>query len=749
MRQTHRTFRRLQSAALLLLLLALLPVQAAADSLSGGVEYFYAKSSTTSREGSSPEQRFSSVNQQQRYRLMMDKTLFPLLRFSASGLVERSTLDAESDGVQSSSTLTRFVPNANLSWGTPVLSANMGFARREETASTSDGQSATSILDSYNGMIAWKPEGFPQVSLLVSRLHAYDADKKTRDTISDSMIANSSYKPLPELDLSYQAIASSARDNIAGSEVQSLLQSGRGAYSRQFGERVSFSTSYSMLYQSSETTRGGSAVVATQKLPVRGLFAVNTLTNPDPGDLILDDTPAVIDGTAQIRIGYLPANAPSSPRPVNIGMQFNTAPTINVLRLLLPSGRQIPLDGGIRASFLNPALWEVYTSTDPTGRIWKRLSGVTVTYSTFLSFTGTSVDGFEFSFPQVPDVQFVKVVMSSPLTINSIFLREDVTVSKLEAYFTGVIRQGSRSDTLSGHYELSTRVRLLDSPSLLYDMSYSLNHFKADQTSLSVSWFLMNSLSTFQRFNRILSGSARVAREDSEGANGDMRSSNNVSLSLTATPLPTLSHTVVYSFRHDQSPTGRKIANSMYLSNTAELYRGLSLNLSAGGTLSNDEAGVTQKSLNVSTGAFMQPHPSLTFTLSFSDSRAWSSGGGKPDSSTSSQGATMSATYSPFPSLYLFGELGYSAEKGRPSQQTSTVGGSWAPFRGGALVYNVSYRESYSSSGDQKDGTLSNSLRWNIRSGTSLDCSHQLTDSTSSFSASDSESLIMAFRTTF
>jgi hypothetical protein len=109
----------------------------------------------------------------------------------------------------------------------------------------------------------------------------------------------------------------------------------------------------------------------------------------------------------------------------------------------------------------------------------------------------------------------------------------------------------------------------------------------------------------------------------------------------------------------------------------------------------------------------------------------------------------MAASYTPFSSLHLFAGLGVAEQSGTDASITQNYGGSWSPFRDGALLFNVSYNESISSDGNQRTRIVSPSLRWNIRSGWSLDVSYSFLTTTSSTEETESSNINTALRIIF
>jgi hypothetical protein len=86
------------------------------------------------------------------------------------------------------------------------------------------------------------------------------------------------------------------------------------------------------------------------------------------------------------------------------------------------------------------------------------------------------------------------------------------------------------------------------------------------------------------------------------------------------------------------------------------------------------------------------------------------SGGGKPDQSTRDSSTDLAVSYSPFPTLYLFGSWSWLKTNVR-SDLLQNYNLNWNPFRGGALQFNFAYTESLRQSDKAKARTITPYLR--------------------------------------
>jgi len=727
-----------------------MPNPADAEGLRGYLEYNYTKSDGNQRDSSGTTTRTDNSSLLQRYNLTMDKMFYPYLRFYAGGYVERGDSEFTSNGQTVDSSVSKFNPFADLTLTNPIISAGLGFNRREETLKTGGADSVTNVFENYNAKLGWKPEGLPSMDLLMSRMNAYDDNRLFQDTVTDTINLNTRYKPVEELELNYQGALNTLEDRLSGLETRTLTQSMRIAYGSQFfRDRVSLASSYNISARINEITAGSSGKVENYVPAISGYSNLITVISYDPLNEDLRDkvNPNLIQGDAQLQIGYL--SLPPTLTHVSAALQIFASLSVNKMRVFVTAGgSDLALPDAVTQLFT----FKVYTSTDNIG--WEEVTSVVSTFGAFRSnITNTNRHGFELSFPAVSNRGYIKIVVV-PRTIpaNTVVGTtqiSDMKIYNIENYFEETLPPGvtRTSHALSGLYDLNMKVKLLEEPSLFYDMTFTLDHSSND-TASSQRYLILNGLSLNHRFNSKLSGSARLAREDSVEPERT-RASNTLSLALAANPLPTLAHSLVYSGRIEDENGAGKVQNSLFLTNSAELYRGFNVNLSAGGSMGRDEVGTDQKTFLVTAGASLQPHPTLSVNLSFSDSRQWLSGGGKPDQFTYTRLGDLSGTFNPLRSVYLFGGLSFVAQNDRETQYTRNIGGSWAPFRDGALLLNISYRESIATVSEEKDRNLVGSLRWNIRSGSYLDVSYLISKNSSLSQSSDTQTFSTSLRLSY
>jgi hypothetical protein len=204
----------------------------------------------------------------------------------------------------------------------------------------------------------------------------------------------------------------------------------------------------------------------------------------------------------------------------------------------------------------------------------------------------------------------------------------------------------------------------------------------------------------------------------------------NATASVQAVPLPTLRHTVAYGLSLREAPTGRTNTNSLYLTNSADLYRNITAFFNAGWSLVDQETNQENETRTYSYGISLMPKKTLTMTLSATSEVSTQSGGGFAEYTLVTRRQDGSIAYIPFSTLYLTAGISKIVQ---PTfhDTTKSYGINWSPFPGGALQFNFSYNESLSSRDNTLIKTTQPSMRWTIARWASMDASYYITDSSS------------------
>ena len=705
----------------LVIVLLFLPVSAIADSLTGFVDLTYSNLSSKTTDSTGQTTKTDSISYFQRYTLFLDKTIYPKLKLNATGIFEKEITQFKSEGQDTDTKATRFKPSATLTLQDPLYKAAVGYYLREETVQVSRAPTVTTVNEEYNGLVGWRPAGLPSMDMRFSRTNTYDTDRTFLDTVKDYVSLTSQYA-YKGFDLRYFGTYTDTTNKLSGFETEDVTHNGRGTYTNSFlGGRANFSTSYNIA-QDTVTTRStgnGTGAVSTQVFPSEGLSVVSDSVIQGAA---LDPNPALIDNdltaSAGINIGTSVRAGANDTR--NIGLHFSPPTDVNNLLIWVDQD----LTSTVSASFS----WAVYTSPGNTAAsIWTQVPGVTASFDPFLR-------RFSLDFTSVK-ATFIKAVVR-PLnpTVAGAGAFPDIRVTELQAFNKQVATPGQRTEqkftTTTQVSNTDLRYRIFDSPLLYYDFSYYFN--KKDNPNQEIST-LSNALSATYRFSRIFLGTARFAREDGEVL-GEKRTAYVYNATITATPLRTLTNSLVYSGRNEDIAGATRDSYSIFLNNTAQLYQGLSMNLNGGVTNSHEVDGSNLKSTIITLGSSIVPHKTMTWTLYLTRTSADQSRPGVDDVSTESRRADLTVTYNPFRTLYLLSSFqvvndtvhggGQGTQQGYRTLQN--YGLNWSPFPNGALQFRFSYNETRRPQDQVTDRFISPGVRYMINSRSFLDLSYQI-----------------------
>jgi hypothetical protein len=230
---------------------------------------------------------------------------------------------------------------------------------------------------------------------------------------------------------------------------------------------------------------------------------------------------------------------------------------------------------------------------------------------------------------------------------------------------------------------------------------------------------------------------ARLARQDQDFSAGH-QGIFLYSASLAANPLPTLSHSLVYSGQAVSGVNGGTYNNSLSFYNRLIPYRGVAL--LAGYNYSIAQPGNQQlaRTNTITLSLQLQPNTKVSFGATYGHGDSVIVGPGQKSRAYTDR-FDGTATFNPVPALYLSGGLSRTLSQVGPTT-LGNAAASFSPFPGGDLQVGVNYTESFNS----VTGTttmLSPLLRWNIRPGAFLTASYLLLDTSGNGSSTQSRTL--------
>jgi hypothetical protein len=692
-----------------LLALFLTPALVSAEGIGGFMELDYVNTTIRNEDALGVESVSHIKSYVQRYYLTLNKTIYPNLRFLAAGTFEHSVAKGDQDGVDIDSKDTSKYGQLGLRLATQPISAGIGYTRREEKASAQGQTGLEPVQDTYSANLSLRPEGLPQVEALFHRNDIHDKERLFQDQVTDTTTLSFRYAGVKGLELYGTALFTDETDYITNFNLKQQNYSARASYWRHFfGDRVSAYATYAYHRLDTSTTASGGAEVPFP-LPLY------------PGDyphyysLISNDVMSVNLAGDYTYFGSL------FPTGMDIG---TAAPDHDKLRqIVFDSGFTTPkqldqfkvntiyvyIDKENLGSIKDQFHWTVY-QWDGVSPTWTPVTIVSFEWENFYNRFTIRIN--------TASARYLKVVVNPLAPGVYAVVPGDVAhlnILNVVPQFFGPAQELASENTQSQHsYELDVKTKILDAPNLFYDFYFSGNTSSPGGTV----WTLANSLHMAHRFNRVFSGSAEIRREDNK--QGQYKtSSNQCNLSVSAVPLPTLYHSLSLSARMNHSVNGDSTSYSAFLNNTAELYRGVNLNVSVGESLSRDEIGVRTLSTIINSGASIVPHPKLNVNVYFSSLMSSQTGGSQAVTSNNSKRGAVSASYTPFSTLYLYGSYGIQQEAGQKTFNTSSFSLSWSPFQGGDLQFGFVYNVS-TSSADEKQTTISPSMRWLLRQNTVL-----------------------------
>jgi hypothetical protein len=679
-----------------------------AEELTGFLEIVADGTETDREDAAGPDQEQDVDSLTRRLNFTWDRPLFPTLRLLVGGLFEESDVDSDSvlgslPPIENDSTTTRIAPFVDLFLDTPVFSADLTFDMNEEEIDPDAAPSTTLVQKRFGSQFGWRPVDLPSIDLRLSRTENYDREGVFRDTIDDVFQLDTDYTPIEALRLEYQATFRDFDDRFNSVVQESWLHSARVIYGETFfKDRVSFNSDYTLSYRETETTASGFGDVLVPLFPIAGLSSIDDTPGNDP----LSPNPALIDQNravgAGIDIGLPPPGGDTRPR--NLGLDFGSDTEVDTLLVWIDRD----LDQGIENAFT----WRVWVSDD--NQFW------TLHETVGGGIFGPFVNRFELQFTEVT-ARYLKVVVD-PLNTGVPFSQNfpNILITELEAGLrTPAADITTSTDATTHRYSLDSRVRILESPMLFYELTY----FLSDTSQSAPIQTVTNGLSVNHRFSDVLSSFARLSREDGEERNED-RTAYNLTASLNATPVSALTHNLVFSAREVDLGDESNDDTSVFLFTVAELYRGIDVTMTLGRSILESRFGrvrATQYNL----GSTLVPHRTTTVNLLYQEKTDDFETGSRAGAEDVVRSEQVSLAFRPVSSLYLFGSHRRERKPDIPERTIDNYVFSWSPFPDGTLHFSFSYNETYRSELDSTERIVTPSVRWDVTPRSYLDLAYQ------------------------
>lgn len=687
---------------------------AAAEGLTLRLEPTYSATSVIATDQTGARTASKTQALDQAYRLTLDRSLSPTLRFGAGGLFNWQLGWSELPERSSRETQT-WTGDARLTFQDGETAAGLRYDRRDESLeSRTLGQLVTGpglANEQYTLFARWSAEDRPKLDLRASHGVTWDQTRSITDRTVDQATLNASYAPAPGLDLRYGVQFTRPQDRVGNFVSTQLGQTARAGYAQPFArDRGQLSVSYTLNHRLNQTvTTSGGGRVASQRFPTRGLSTVEALPSPEQGSL--NSNPALIDGSfeagAGLDLGFGRTLAGDN-RFRDMGAEL-ADPTTSVNRIDVYVDEPLPVE--VAATLT----WLAYRSDDNQTWTPVPLFG-SVRFEPF-------VNRFEIPIAPGPG-RYLKVVtrpllpsITSDPRLESVFvtelqLLEETTAEEAEAR--------GRVSSLGGLLSTSATYRLLRGPDLMYDNSVSLSH--ANDPSFEYAWTMVNGMSYGQRLHRMLMLRARLDRSDTDARIGHS-ADNRLSATLVADPIPAVTAAATASGQISQTPLGTGHRETVSLMTRLDPYRGVNLGANGTVTFGTNELGQATRGRLLGTSLSLLPHPKATVAASYSFSEAEVSGGGLPARSTTLQSLEGTLSYQPFRALFASLGATRTISGGPPATLASVVVG-FSPFPDGSLLVRGAYSDTLDTFSDLRTRTMGPSMRWNIVRGSYLDLSY-------------------------
>lgn len=704
--------------------LAAAPTAAAQDGLAENLTAildttFSTLSTTTTNTVTGAVTKTTSDSAYPRLTLNTDALVLPALRLSAGGVFDVDFSSTTIAGNTFDSTTSRMRPYIELRSTNPVFAPAFGYHRREARARVSGSEGLTLVNEDYAGYLGWKPEGLPITNIQVIRTNTFDGDRRFEDATKDfaSLISRYTAKTL---NVYYQGTLIDSTDRARSLETSQVSHAARVDHSQAFwNRRMLWNGTYNVNRQDLTTKAEGETGEA--ELPVVAFAGLSALSDT-PHTGALQENPALVDSTfsasAGLNLGLPPAGGNARAR--NLGLDF-VNPTV-IDRLYVWIDRELPLE------IANTFTWEIYSSRDNI--TWSRESSVSAA-----SF-GPFENRFKLDFRAVT-ARYLKVV-TRPLsgTVPDSTRYPDIFVTELQSF--QVQSASDAGDTLtrtSQTINADLRFKLIEGPDVYYEGSY---WYTGLTSGGPVRDTLSNGFSFNHRFNRLLTAYGRAAREQGRQTEG-YREATVTNATLTFTPLPTLTSSVLFTGQDEEIGGRPNDRQSLYIQTNAQMYRGFDLLFGVGWNRMNRETGERLRDRLLSVSASVTPRPNLIFTVNYADIGTQRSGifVGLPDLHTRTGYFTMS--FDPLRTLHLVIGEELIAVTGEQTRTTTSLGANWSPFPDGTLQFIVSYNEALRPVAFGSERNFRPGVRWTFRRQSYVDVTYQRINSELGFERIDSK----------
>ena len=482
---------------IILLFDALWLSNARAEGVRFNSDILYTKARTSTELKATGESFDSDYYQiDQTYNLNVSKRFFPYLNFETGAVYEYNQLSSDTEGNKIDVDEQILNPFVELNLDNPLYNAGLAARSRRREVKITDLPKAKADRDEITGSVGMTPgELLPNWNLRYTHLHTYD-DPETIDQIQETLLLDSSWRPLEGLNLDYTYTRVDSEERSLDFDTLQQTHFGRIGYFRSFFDgRLSMNSGYSINYSKFEFS-SQTGFVENPLLRSAGLSSLDI--SPEDGPA-LSINGALIDGNLIASAGLDMGTAGDQTQLLNIGLDLGFPQAVDQVRIWV--------DRQLTTVVSNSFTWSVYTSPDNTDlSVWTLAA--TISPAIFPTFDNR----FEIVFPAV-NTRFIKVVTRplSPVVPGAASFA-NIFVTEMQAFITqsgaSVTNDNSVTDQ---NVNFNLRGRLSDRTIVNYNMVYSQQDTDPDndkRTQLSNGAYLNHT------FNNVFSANVNGQRTD-------------------------------------------------------------------------------------------------------------------------------------------------------------------------------------------------------------------------------------------
>ncbi len=746
---------RLVSTAVLLSALFLAAwTRPAMGGMSGSMRFDYGvdnQKTTDKSTGSVSKTRDTFFDQL--YDLALAEPVYPTLNISAGATLERDLGKSVTDGNPSvTSTITILSPYATATLNAAPFFLGLNYNQMRTKTGASGYPSFTMIQDSYSASLSWAPALLPPLHAVYGRFHTFDILHQQTDILSDSL-SYSTFYSFQNLHISYSGSYSTVTNNLQLTTTKTLSNTILASYSDRLGPETNLGASYQFSTAHSTvgtTIQSGGSVYSTVvpydafSLKPDNNFAAEQM-QPNPYDMSNESRPLIDGNTTNaaagnngvVNLGTAGNPGPNGPLAYyyHMGVEFQGSPASNALFIYINE------DLGNIPNF-NPDTafsWSVYRSID--GRNWTPVSiSVPGSYK-IIDPLGEPAFGFEIDLPSNMSEGWLQIVVSPLFKQNVIIVPADkagllknIDVTEVRTFDQSPVQQVNSQSYENTYQDMSFNFNtiVLEHPKLALSVGYTANSLGASSFNYLASTGIAFDQSF--RLSRTLTGTASFFTQEYKDPAGFTQSSLNYNSGLTWAPLPTFRSSLNYSGQTFLIG-GISQSNSVFIDNSAQLYKGISVYLNGGSTFPS--AG--SPGYLFSAGASFIPYRTMTLGMNYSENIQTG------QQSFFQKNASTSISYSPFDNLFLSAGLGWSKI---PTASSTVVNYNmgWSPLQGGMLQLGFGYNQSLSLNQNGKTDALTSSASLRLVPSVFLDSAYTVTKTEDNTSETNVQAFSLEFR---